>query len=381
MLALRRYWPAAVVAVAVLSIALLHIGPYGYNLTAVFHMDARTAMGNPMPKDFVILGLPSYDGAQYYQVARNIPRIVQPQRWNELTERNPGSYAYQRLLLPLAAFLVSMGNIALLPFAFVGINLMALVLTSVLLLRAGVQPLYAIALPLSPAGMLGMHFTLAEPLTILLITFTLLRYLRRGTLGWAETGALCLAVLAREVNILFVLYMLGWSAMQRRWSDIVRLLLPAGVFLAWHAVLFGIFTNIPFFTSTGARQFPGSAVMDLIVGKSGYDAMSLSSLALIAGFLLPGIAFVLQDIAKKKRIDVLSLGTLAFFGVMLLMPKYIWGSITSIGRVITPIYPLTVLLYANRDARAPRLLATAILLLGLTTGIGLALILHPYTLS
>jgi hypothetical protein len=164
---LRRYWPAAVVLVAILAILALEIRPYGYNLTAVFHMDARTATGNPLPEDFVILSMPSYDGAQYYQVARNIPRVVNPARWGELLERNPGSYAYQRFLLPLLSFFLSLGNAAALPFAFVGINIAALVLTSALLTRAGLRPVYAIALPLSPAGMLAMHFTLAEPLTML----------------------------------------------------------------------------------------------------------------------------------------------------------------------------------------------------------------------
>ncbi len=378
---LRRYWPAAVVLVAVLAILALEIRPYGYNLTAVFHMDARTATGNPLPQDFVILSIPSYDGAQYYQVARNIPRVMNPARWGELLERNPGSYAYQRFLLPLLSFVLSLGNAAALPFAFVGINIAALVLTSALLTRAGLRPVYAITLPLSPAGMLAMHFTLAEPLTMLLIAFVLLRYLQHGTVGWREIGALCLAVLAREVNILFVLYVMGWSVLTRKWSDMVKLLIPAGVFLAWHAIIFAIFANIPFFTSTGARQLPGSAALNLILGQSGYDAMSLSSLALIAGFLLPGIAFAARDILMKKRADILSLGALAFFGVMLIMPKYIWGSITSIGRVITPVYPLTVLLYAHRNSGVAQLLSAGILALGLATGIGLALILHPYTLS
>jgi hypothetical protein len=66
---------------------------------------------------------------------------------------------------------------------------------------------------------------------------------------------------------------------------------------------------------------------------------------------------------------------------MLLMPKYIWGSITSIGRVITPVYPLTVLLLAHRDSPLTRMLAIGILVLGLVTGVGLALILHPFTLA
>ncbi len=378
---LRRYWPVLAVFAVLTCVLALQLKHYRGNLTAVFHMDNRTATGNPMPQDFVILDIPSYDGAQYYQVARNMPRVLDQQRWGELLNRNPGSYAYQRFLLPLLAFLVSLGNVALLPYAFVGINMLALLLTALLLLKHGVKPLYAMALSLSPAAMLAMHFTLAEPLTILLISFTLLNYRKNDRLrGW-EILALSLAVLAREVNILFVLYFIGWSVIRRKWDDVTRLLVPAMTFLTFHAILYGMFRNIPFFTSTGARQFPGSAAFDLVIGKSGYDPMSISSLALIFGFVVPGLLFTLNDIRMQKKADVLSLGALAFFGVMLIMPKYIWGSITSIGRVITPVYPLTVLLYATRDSRVTRTLATGILLLGLAVGIALALILHPYTLS
>lgn len=376
----RRFWPVLVVFVVLAGVLVLELKPYDFRLTAVFHMDARTATGNPMPKDFVILSIPSYDGAQYYQVARNIPRVVNPGRWDELLHRNPGSYAYQRFLLPLLAYVLSFGNAFLLPFTFVGINMLALLGVAFLLLKNGVKPLYAIALALCPAAMLAMHFTLAEPLTMLLIAFTLLRYRKHGAFGPWEIAALSLAVLAREVNILFVLYLAGWSALKLRWKDVALLIIPAAVFAGFHAVLFGIFGNIPFFTSTGARQFPGSAAFDLIIGRSGYDAMSFSSLTLIALFVLPGIVFALHDIWKRRDVDVLSLGALAFFCLMLIMPKYIWGSITSIGRVITPVYPLTVLLLASRDSAITRTLAAGILFLGLVTGIGLALIVHPFTL-
>lgn len=377
----RRFWPVLVLFVVLSAVLALEVKPYDFRLTAVFHMDARTATGNPMPKDFVILSIPSYDGAQYYQVARNMPRIVNPTRWSELLHRNPGSYAYQRFLLPLLAFLLSFGNVALLPYAFVGINMLALLLTAILLLKHNIKPIYALALSLSPAAMLAMHFTLAEPLTILLIAFTLLRYRKSGSFGPWEVLALSLAVLAREVNILFVLYLVGWSVLQRNWSDVAKLLIPAATFLCWHTILFGIFSNIPFFTSTMARQFPGSAAFDLVVGRSGYDAMSLSSIALITLFVLPGLTFAIRDIATRRKADVLSLGAVAFFCLMLLMPKYIWGSITSIGRVITPVYPLTVLLLAHRDSPLTRMLAIGILVLGLVTGVGLALILHPFTLA
>ncbi len=66
---------------------------------------------------------------------------------------------------------------------------------------------------------------------------------------------------------------------------------------------------------------------------------------------------------------------------MCAMPDHIVGSITSIGRVITPVYPLLLFLCASRDSRMARILACAILIIGLGAAAGLASVIHPYTLA
>jgi hypothetical protein len=121
--------------------------------------------------------------------------------------------------------------------------------------------------------------------------------------------------------------------------------------------------------------------MRILFGLHGYDKKTLSSIALMLGFVFPGIAYTLSVLWKQRRIDLLPLGSIAFFGVMLIMPFYIWGSVTSIGRVITPIYPLYVLLLASRDSTLTKVLAAALLGLGIVTAAGLALSIHPFTLA
>jgi hypothetical protein len=54
---------------------------------------------------------------------------------------------------------------------------------------------------------------------------------------------------------------------------------------------------------------------------------------------------------------------------------------TSIGRVITPVYPLFLFAAAERDTWIARGLAVIVLILGLATAIGLALSVHPYLIS
>lgn len=377
-----RYWPVAVLAIALVASVAVNIRPYGWNITAVFHMDHVIHEKHPMPKNFVILDVPSYDGAQYYQVARNIPIVLTPSRWDELRNTSPVSYAYQRFLLPLSAFALSFGHEAALPWAFVLINIAALLLTSLIVLRwERGRALYALALVLSPTAMVAMHFTLAEPLTLVLITASLLRIHKRKRVDDITLLLLSLVVLAREVNILFVLFLIGYSILKGHWKDVVKLLIPVASFLALHSLLYAIFGDIPFLISAGARQFPGQAAFDILVGKHGYNQYTLSSVALMIGFVVPMLLWTGTQLFKKRTLDLLPFGAFSFLCLMLIMPDYIWGSVTSIGRVITPVYPLSLLALSKEDTWTARLLAFAILCLGIGTYIGLALQVHPFTLA
>ncbi len=376
----KRYWPIAILALVLATIILMNIRPYDRNITAIFHMDHVIHGQHPMPKNFVILDVPSYDGAQYYQISRNIPTVFQPSRWHELRNTSPVSYAYQRFLLPLCAFIISLGQETSLPWAFVLINVAALLLTATLVLQDR-KPLYAFALALSPTAMVAMHFTLAEPLTLLLITLSLLRIEKTKNIDALTLLFLSLVVLAREVNILFILFLLGYSLLKTRWLDALKLLIPVLSFLILHGVIYLIFGDIPFLISAAARQLPGLAAYDILVGNRGYDRYTLSAVALLLGFVLPALFWTGREMLRTKTLDLLTLGAFAFLCLMLIMPDYIWGSMTSIGRVITPVYPLTVLALSRRDMLSSRLLALSILLLGIGTALGLALQIHPFTLA
>jgi hypothetical protein len=381
MVLLKRVWPVLLLALILAGIIALTIKPYNWNITSLFHMDEVTSAPRPVPAGFVVMQVPSYDGAQYYQVARNIPLMISPPDWSGVVQKGPGSYAYQRFLLPLTAFILSAGNLAMLPYAFVWINILALLLTCLVVLHWTRKPLYALAVTLCPAAMVALHFTLAEPLTLLLISLFLVRYQSKQRIDTVSMILLSFVVLAREVNVLFVLFLIGYSLLRLRWRDVLLLLVPVASFVALHGLIYGIFGNIPFFVSTGAHNWPGASAMKLVLGTRGYNQYTLSAIALFMAFVIPAIIWILGTMFKEKRFDVLTLGSLAFFCLMLIMPDYIWGSMTSIGRVITPVYPLFLFAAAERDTWIARGLAVIVLILGLATAIGLALSVHPYLIS
>lgn len=376
----KNTWPILLLALILAGMLWLTLKPYNGNLTALFHMGDPLASAHVLPSHFVILSVPPYDGAQYYQVARNIPRLLG--EWEVLREQPPGPYAYQRILLPLLAWILSFGMETSLPLLFLTINLISILLTSYFVLRWKPHGwLFALALALSPAATIGLHFSLAEPLTLLLITLFLLRFQKHSTLDPLNILLLSLCVLTREVNIVFVAFTAGFFVWKKQWKNVLFCLIPSMVFLLWHTALYSIFSQVPFLWSTEKHTLPLLAIWELLSGEKGFNRFTISSIALFFIFVLPAIALLLQKPLRQKQWTFLRSGALGFLLLMLMMPDHIWSSITSIGRVLTPVYPLFLLHAYEHNTIAYRVIAFGILLLGVAAGIGLALTPHPFSLS
>ncbi len=379
------HWPLAFLLITLCGILTITLKPYHGNVTALFHMDAPTAHSHGfIPENFVLLDVPGYDGEQYYEIALHMPSAFSQARWPSITSHSVTiAYSYQRFLLPLAAFTLSFGYRDLLPYSFLFIQLASLI--GVFWLVASRHPrkaAYGLVIALSPAALIGLHFSLSEPLTLLILTAFLLRFIDHKKLRTIDILLLSLFVLGREVNILFVGFLLLYLLAKKHWHDAVLMIIPIATFLTLHTLIFKIFHEIPFFWSTDKRALPLEAITDILLGNRGYNMYTMSSIALFLGFVAPAAIWSLWNLWKAKKNErFLPLFSLLFLGVMMVMPDHIWGSITSIGRVITPVYPLVLLQAVERDTRFARILCISIVLLGLGIGISLALLPHPYTLS
>lgn len=371
-----------VIACALLAIVALNVVPYRWNPTIFFHLDAAMHERQPVPPGFVVLDVPAYDGAHYYQIARNIPKMMQPSSWAYLRTLPTYSYAYQRFLLPLAAFTLSLGWEAALPYAFLFLNLAAILIACSLVLTRTAKPLYALGIALCPSAMVALHFSLAEPLTLAILALFLTRFSRNDErLDMLDILLLSLLTWSREVNILFAGLLCAYLVWKRQWKDAVLATIPLLAFTALHGWIWLIFGNLPFLTSAGKRTLPFEAMIALVTGGYGYNRLTLTSIPLAALYVAPALCWVAWMIIKNKDRTFLAIGSLAFLGLMTTMPDYIWGSITSIGRVITPVYPLTLLLAAKHDTPFARYVGAIIPLIGLGAAIALALVHHPYTLA
>jgi hypothetical protein len=381
----RRACSPSLLAIAGYAVLLtvivgLTIAPYGWNVSVLLHIDAPMAQEHPVAFGTVVLDVPGYDGMEYFAVAQSLPKMVDASAWPSLRAvSQPGAYAYQRILLPLLVSAASFGQTTWMPTVFFLINIAALLATVGLMLGMKKSPLAAIALGCCPAAMVALHFDLAEPLTLFLVTMALLRRQNRGRVDATTVLCLTLAVLSREINAVFVLGWMLHSLICKRWKEVGLLLLPLAIFTLLQTWIWAIFGIIPFFTSTAKSGLPLAGIISVILQDS--STKTISSLALLVLFVLPAIVVVAKDLMRSRSFPLMESLLLMHLLLMLALPDMIWGAITSIGRVITPVYPLAVLYAADRPSRQMNGILIAILLIGLATALGLARTTHPFTIA
>lgn len=173
-----------------------------------------------------------YDGQFAYQIAR---APLESSRYLDAP-----AYRYQRILYPLLARLLSLGNATLLPWMLILINLVALpagtALTERILAHYDVSRWYAITYGLYIGLLMPVRLDLTEPLAYLLVQAGVLAFSRRQSLRSAVW--FMLAALARETTLLFAAAYVVYLITSRRWWTAFKWgALVAAPFLVWQGVL------------------------------------------------------------------------------------------------------------------------------------------------
>jgi hypothetical protein len=159
------------------------------------------------PMSFVVIGRQfdpvqgvsglGYDGQFAYQIAVN-PTGAAP-------FLDIPAYRYQRIVYPLMARVLSLGNAAVVPWMMIVINIVSLLLgtlaTESILAGHGKNRWYALAFGLFTGQMLSLRLDLTEPLAFMLAQWGVL-YFDRRKFGWSGLF-FALAALTRELTLLF----------------------------------------------------------------------------------------------------------------------------------------------------------------------------------
>lgn len=183
-----------------------------------------------------------YDGQYFYRLALE-PWPSEAVGYGIRLDRPP--YRHQRVLYPLLAGALALGQPLLVPWTLIGLNLAAVLvlawLAGALAQRFGRHALEGLLLALYPGLPFSLSRDLAEPLAAAFLLGSILAW--RSKRPWLAGGLLSLAVLTRETALLaagcwLLAVLLGsGSALGARLRRGLPLLLPLATGLLWQAVL------------------------------------------------------------------------------------------------------------------------------------------------
>jgi hypothetical protein len=201
-----------------------------------------------MPKGLLVNAGDGYDGQFYYRLALHPFTKVQFDYGIALDD---APYRQQRILYPLFAYLLGLGQTSWIPWSMILANYFAICLLAFSAARLaelfGISAGYGLTLAFYPGLLLAVARDLTDVLSIsLLLTSLFLLQSRRGV---PAAVMLALAVLTRETAVLLagVLFVdSAWRAMRGRshWKRSIPWILPLATYVAWQLWLFATWRHV-----------------------------------------------------------------------------------------------------------------------------------------
>lgn len=195
-------------------------------------------------------GRTGYDGQFIYYLGRDgrdaIPHLDNP------------AYRLQRILLPVVVRVLSLGAPALVPWAMVAINLVAIVITTHTLARwlevQNLAPGYAVMYALYVGTVMAYSRGLTEPLAFCLATWGAVLWLRDEPAR--AVVPLALAALTKEITLLFVIGLLLSSLADRDVRSALWAMAAFAPLMVWELVLFLMMDTLPLIAGPSLERVP-----------------------------------------------------------------------------------------------------------------------------
>ena len=261
----------------------------GGNPTAFFRIGDRYPHPRSLPSDAIVhSGEAGYDG-QFFLALAYDPAMRDPRTIAALD--NP-RYRARRILFPALAYLLALGNVALIPWVMIGMNILAVAcLAAIVAHDLAPRPLALLVLPIAFQGIwVAFLFSTADLLGVVFLLTALTLARRNQALG-AGT-ALLLAALTREIYIFHALVLAADNALLHRRGAAAKILALQTPAFVWN--LFVLATTTAGTTGLGENfgvPFEGIAQSSLklfratLSARSGYEAACFMLLLLAAAGL------------------------------------------------------------------------------------------------
>lgn len=245
------------------------------------------------------------------------------------------TYRLGRILYPLVARVLAGGQAGAIPWAFLLVNIAAVVLgtfgLALLLLRKSVSPWPALLFGCSPALFIAVDRDITEPLAYALVIAAVLafdsgRFLTSGVVFG-------LAGITRETTLLFALALtcmvaLGLGAKRRRPTDVMLFVgLAVGPYIWLRVALFAWLGKDPPPGAVSPTWLPFSGLFGQPNAVALYEQLYS---VVLPGFL--ALAAILLLLARRKMAMALPLA-LNVLVLIVLLPKASYASFQSSGRI------------------------------------------------
>ena len=277
------------------------------------------AQNNNDPRAFV-----NYDGHNSYQIAirffetpENIASLPADYRYRDEV---PNAYRYQRILYPIIARFLALGQTNLIPWALIIINILAIsggtYVTEEILASFGASRWYALVYGLYGSQLVSLRTDLNEPLAHALIQLAILTWMGRR-LVWTILF-FALAALTKEIALIFLAAFVLSELIKRNWKWVVGLSLSTAPYFAYLLFLylwrgeFGITTGRPF------NLIPLAGLID--AAEINFLAFILISISIVPMSIIPLIAgFYLGIKSLVNRLYHPFVFSMIFFGLFILI--------------------------------------------------------------
>jgi hypothetical protein len=329
-------------------------------IVSLIYVAITLVRGNFDPKFFALIGplydpgvpggQPGYDGQFAYQIARDPA--------NGWTKVDVPAYRYQRILYPLAARVLALGRVDVIPWALIAINVIALAagtsITEKILAHYGASRWYALAYALNAGMSMGVRLDLTEPLAYGLAQAGVLLLLKNRST--AAAIAFALAALTKETTLMFAAGAVLAYAAQRDWRRAINLgVIAAAPFLIWQLILRGGFGQFGV-GSGGALATPFEIVP--LRGLWSIAAIDGRVFALIAIIMLPlavipasiGLWRTIGD-ARRRRSDLPMWLLLINAAVIVFTPQSTFREPLAMARFVAGLIAATLTYAAARRSK------------------------------
>jgi hypothetical protein len=336
----------AIIALGLASLVCLffYFGKFEGNITGFFRIGSVLPLSPLLNPDTTLIWPEElgYDGQQFLSISLD-PFLTQP---GTIAALDQPSYRYRRILYPLLGYLLGLGNPRWIPYALVGLNLLAIATFTFLLTRllhhqgqSSRQGLWGLAIP---GVWMVLSLSTADLWASVWAMAALLAFQSRRP--WGMGGALSLGLLTRETLLLVWLALVISGIRCQRRDHCLPLGLALLPCLLWNAWL--IHRSLPGASGTGNFTWPLGGL--LAKGEALIQA-GLTPSNLYEGYSFLLLVFLLAwglraSLWPRPQINAITLTFWSYAGLWAVASFYILNYYLNYSRVFLDLYWLFLLL-------------------------------------